>query len=114
MGLNLRVRHYWDKTIYQSFHELGLDGSLLDSDYTGNYDFARTFFNVDLNFNWRFSPGSDLFINWKNATFGGEFEDLDKLGYLKSFDNLNDYPQNNSLSVRIVYYLDYLNIKKWI
>jgi len=114
MGINLRVRHYWDKTVYQSYHELGLNGELENTEYVGEKDFVGSFFNVDLNFNWRFSPGSDLFINWKNSIFGSENSDLHKQTYFNSYANFNDYVQQNSLSIRLVYYLDYLNVKKWI
>lgn len=110
MGLYLRVRHYWDKTVYQSFHSLSEEGELLKTDYNEDHDFIGSYFNVDLNFNWRFSPGSDIFINWKNAVFGNE--DMDILNQKYGFQNFGSYPQQNSLSIRIVYYLDYLNIKK--
>jgi len=114
MGINLRVRHYWDKTVYQSFHELGLEGELLDTDFSGSYDFVGSFFNIDLNFNWRFSPGSDLFINWKNSIVGDEDNELFNQHYFNSFNNFSNYLQQNSLSIRLVYYLDYLNVKKWL
>lgn len=97
---------------YQSFHVLGQDGDLEDTDFTGDYNYVGSFFNIDLNFNWRFSPGSDIFINWKNSTFGGN-EDITKT-YFNDFSEFQNYAQQNSLSVRIVYYLDYLSVKKWM
>ncbi len=114
IGLNLRIRHYWDRGIYQSFHNLSPDGKLLDSDYDINKDYAGTFFNIDLNFNWRFAPGSDIFINWKNSISGIENLDINDINYFKSFDKFDSYIHNNSLSVRIVYFLDYQSLRKSI
>jgi len=114
IGLNLRVRHFWERGVYSSYHELAEDGWLLDTDYNQNHDYIGSFFNVDLNFNWRFAPGSDIFINWKNSIGGGEDPELvniREIGYFKGVNNLGQYPQNNSLSVRIVYFLDYVNFK---
>jgi len=33
--------------------------------------------------------------------------------YFKNFDNTISSPQNNNLSIKIIYYLDYLDFKKW-
>jgi len=117
IGLNLRVRHYWERGLYQSFHELAEDGDLLDTDYMRDLDYNYTFFNIDLNFNWRFAPGSDIFINWKNSIEGGDDRTLSNISDINYFNGINShgqYPQNNSISVRIVYYLDYLNVKNWL
>ena len=68
--MNFRLRHYWFKANYDSFHELQEDGSLVNSDFGGVPDFSFNAFNIDFNFNWRFAPGSDIFINWKNSISG--------------------------------------------
>lgn len=112
IGLNMRVRHYWDRGIYRSFHHLSQEGLLLQTDYDAPHDYTGSFFNIDLNFNWRFAPGSDIFINWKNNIAGGENLMIHGQNYFNSFKNFENYPQTNSLSVRIVYFIDYLNIKK--
>ena len=115
IGIDMRVRHLWERGLYQSFHKLSLEGDLLDTDYSDNLDFNFTFFNVDLNFNWRFAPGSDIIINWKNSISGGDNNQLvniSDLNYLDGISSLSRYPQTNSLSLRVVYFLDYLNIKK--
>lgn len=117
IGLNLRIRHYWDRGLYQSYHELLPDGELGYTDYDPNLDYEETFFNVDLNFNWRFAPGSDIFINWKNSIAGGHDNSLFNIGdinYFGSLENFSQYPQNNSISLRIVYFIDYLEARKWL
>jgi len=118
IGLNLRTRHYWERGVYSSYHDLSNEGHLGQTNYDLNNDYEGSFFNVDLNFNWRFAPGSDIFINWKNSISGGTdntMTSIGDIGYFDGLNNLRQYPQNNSISVRVVYYLDYyLNIKKWI
>ncbi len=112
MGLDLRIRHYWDKVKYNSFYSLvdsgvltslGFDG--LDENRNPYFDVNTNFFNIDMQYQWRFAPGSDLFIVWKNNITRRDNAYADN--YLKNFGNLFDQLQNNSISVRAVYFLDY-------
>jgi len=117
IGLNLRLRHYWSKAVYLSFHELSQDGLLLDTDFSADRDFTFNSMNLDLNFNWRFAPGSDIFLNWKSNVVGYNDDsntDFANVTYRSGVSEINDLPQNNSISVRIVYYLDYLSLKNRI
>ncbi len=114
MGLDFRLRHYWSKVVYEDFFELDDNGMLMDSEYDEFHDFSFNLFNIDLNYRWRFAPGSDIFINWKNNIAGGQYSDqinYENLGYFRGLRNLSDYEQNNSFSVRVVYFLDYQQIK---
>ena len=110
MGINARVRHYWFKANYTDFYELTLDGLLQETDLSDIPDFTEQFFNVDLNFNWRFAPGSDIILNWKNS-ISGRAEGFNSAetnwNYRKGINELNDLPTQNSVSLKIVYYLDY-------
>ena len=115
IGLEFRMRHYWIRGVYNSFHLLGPEGELLDTDYNEDHNFSFNQFNIDLNFNWRFAPGSDIFINWKNNISGNTNIDnaaYKNLNYLDGLNELSNYPQDNSISIRIVYFLDYLSLKK--
>jgi len=60
--------------------------------------------------NWWFAPGSQMSIVWKNS-----MEDYNDILTIDWFDNINNtfntIPQN-SLSFKIVYYLDYLYLRK--
>ncbi|MCB9308956.1 MAG: carbohydrate binding family 9 domain-containing protein [Lewinellaceae bacterium] len=113
MGINLRIRHYWDNVQYLSFGTLNDDGTLKPIDFDGNDDsgahaFNQNFnlFNVDFQFSWRFAPGSDMFLVWKNEIFKSDEEYLSS--YSQNFGQLFDGGQSNSISLRVVYYLDYL------
>ena len=111
MSLRLRTRHYWAKVSYNEFQLLEEDGYLGSTDYEGNHDYNFNAFNVDLNFRWRFAPGSDIFITYKNAIVGGD--EFPKQRYFDNFKSFNTLPQSNSISVKVIYFLDYLNLKKY-
>ena len=117
MSFNLRTRHDWTKIVYNSFHLLGPEGELLDTEYWDDEaDFTFDFFSVDWGFNWRFARGSDLFLVWKSNIAGGVFDpavDFRSVSYFNGLSTFRDHPQQNSLSLRITYYLDQTNFRKW-
>ena len=115
MGLNMRVRHYWDKVIYHKFLTLDNSSNLVSNSFNGMkddgepyFDTNINFFNIDLQYQWRFAPGSDLFIVWKNSitSRNTEFD----ANYFGNIANLWNNLQNNSVSVRAVYFLDYQSV----
>jgi hypothetical protein len=112
MGINLRARHYWSDRRNKAFYDLTADGGLID--YQGpelkttnqNYNV----FNIDLIYTWQFAPGSELSITYKNLS---ETNDsfLTKR-YFRNLDYILSGPQNNSLSIKMLYYIDYLDLRK--
>ncbi len=115
MGLNIRIRHYWDKVQYQEFGTLKENGYLDFLDYSGKsnegnpvFDRNVNIFNIDLQYNWRFAPGSDVIFVWKNQIFNNdkEFE----RDYFSNLGGLFESLQTNSFSVRFLYFLDYLQV----
>jgi hypothetical protein len=80
-------------------------------DFTGNADRNVNFFNIDMVYTWQFAPGSFLNLVWKNAItdYGTEVVE----GYLKNFGNVLSADQNNNISLKVIYFLDYLQIRKW-
>jgi len=113
-GIDLRVRHYWSKVQYDSFHRLLDNGYLGKSDYASFNDFTFNSLALDLVYKWRFAPGSDIFIVWKNNILGFESEetvDYANFNYGNSVKQLGNLPQNNSLSLRVVYFIDYNRLK---
>jgi hypothetical protein len=86
------------------------DGSLGNTEYNEFNDFSFGLLNVDLNYRWRFAPGSDLIINWKNNISGVVNErafDYGERTYFDDLGSLSSFPENNSVSIRLAYYLDY-------
>lgn len=110
MDLFFRLRHYWSKAVYQEYYALGEDGNLLPSEYDFNHDVNFNVLNVDLAFTWVFTPGSELSIVWKNVInqTGSEIPE----NYFNNVESLADLPQLNSLSVKVLVFVDYLWLKK--
>ncbi len=114
MGLTLRGRHYWSKVNPQQFYELDTYGKLQTptNPFNGNVNQNYNYLSVDMQFNWQFAQGSFFSIVWKdiadNFQYSGNFEQK----YLKNLGNTVDGNQFNSLSVRVIYFLDYLTLKR--
>jgi hypothetical protein len=114
MGVTLRVRHYWSKVNPQQFYELDTYGKLQTPTvaFTRNVNQNYNNLNVDLVYNWQFAQGSFFSIVWKdvasNFEKGGNFEQK----YFKNLGNTIDGNQFNSLSVKVIYFIDYLTMKK--
>ena len=61
-------------------------------------------------YTWRFAPGSELTLVWKNAIYtGGNVIFYD---YMQNIRDLFKSDALNSLSLKILYYLDYQSLKK--
>ena len=112
MGLTLRARHYWSKVSPQEFFELDKDGNLQqpNSPYTRNRNQNYNFLSADLVYTWQFAQGSFITVVWKDISenFSRSFEK----GYFKNVSNTINLPQFSSLSVRVIYFLDYLSVRK--
>jgi hypothetical protein len=109
-SLSLRVRHYWSQAKYYDYLELNKNGSLERSTYWENHDINYNAFTVDLQFVWYFAPGSEMSVVWKNMI--NTQDDALAYGYWNDFRSTITSPQSNSFSVRVLYYLDYQNLKK--
>lgn len=119
MGMTLRVRHYWSKVAYDSAFHLTPDGFLHPTDYALGDDGGiprhdRNFnaFNVDLVYNWQFAPGSMLTFVWKNAIYTDEPDTSPT--FAQNLSSVLLAPQLNSLSLRLLYFLDYQEARHWV
>ncbi len=118
-NLVFRLRHYWQQVKYEDFMLLNKkDGSMLETSYSGLdkdgknlHNINANFFNIDCVFTWRFAPGSDLFITWKNAIYN-ENQELLQYNYFGNTGRLIGMPQTNSLNIKMLYFLDYNEIKR--
>ncbi len=112
MGIMVRGRHYWSNRNNKAFYFLRDDGELQSHD---GAEFKSTHtnynvFNIDLVYSWRFAPGSVLSVAYKNLS--EDLETENRLGYFQNFDRVTGLPQNNSVSMKILYYVDYLQLAK--
>ena len=112
MSLTLNARHYWTTGKYRLYYTLLDDGQIQANDtygLTNNNDFNYNVFNIDLVYSWQFAPGSNLSVVYKNY-----IEDQISTVTKNVFDNFSrviDLPQTNSVSVKLIYYLDYQKMK---
>jgi hypothetical protein len=108
---SFRLRQYWSKGEYADFHTLLDDGNLDPAgfDFAENKNFNFNSFNIDFVFTWLFAPGSSLNLVWKNTILHEKAGVVNN--YLDNFEYLIESPQYNSLSLKILYYLDYQQIK---
>ncbi len=111
-ALNLRLRHYWSNVRYQSFYFLERSGDLADILLPDEYDANVNLFNSDISYIWQFLPGSELSLVWKNY-FSDYGQDTSRT-YFKNLKEVFSFSALNSLSLRVIYYLDYQMIKKII
>ncbi len=114
MSINLRARHYWSRVEYSDFYELLEDGYLSPSigydTYGEDYNYNYNAFTIDMQYLWRFAPGSELSLVWKNSIFTSETEIINS--FLENLNNTFQSSQINSISLKILYYLDYQYLVK--
>lgn len=110
MNIIARARYYWGKVNYKEYYELMDDGNLAETDFTGNYDLNFNIFNVDFVYAWEFAPGSYLNVIWKNNIF--QSDDIGTDDFIANCKKTFTEPQTNGLSVKLIYYFDYLYLKK--
>lgn len=116
-AINLRFRNFWSVADYSDnvFFQLNNDGTRTQIAYDVNDENnvnPNTNFNIwnlDLSYSWRFAPGSVATLLYRNQIFNQD--DLSTLGYGESLGNLFDQAQTNQLSLRVVYFIDYNNVK---
>lgn len=120
MGLTFRLRHYRSSIKYLSFSKLNLDGSVspldnfsgLDENGNSAYNINFNAFTIDLVYRWVFLPGSEINVVWKNSIFTSDDKVAENYFYnLRS--TFNNGP-TNSVSVKVIYWLDYDSIKKLV
>ena len=111
MGITFRARHYWSKVHYTEFFDLEDDGHLSGAIAASeNPDDNVNFFNIDMIYTWQFAPGSFINVSWKDAA---QLYDQDIINpYYHNLTRTFGTPQQNNFSIKIIYYLDYLTLKK--
>lgn len=108
MSVNFRLRHYWSSVLYSDYFVLEENGRLGETDYEEFHDLSLNFFNIDMVYRWRFAPGSDIFFIWKNSMSDiSNDSDFIQYSYRAGFNSLGKFPERNSLSLKLVYFLDY-------
>lgn len=117
MALNLDLRHNWSTATYDRLYNLDdEDGTvtIIEEDKNNeritenNVSFSA--FNIDLGFRWRFAPGSDINVVYKNVILTNGGDPLER-NYFRDLDATLNAPQINSVSIRVAYFVDYLTLR---
>jgi hypothetical protein len=109
LGIDCRIRHYLATVNYKNYGILNNEG-LVQSQIKPEQNILNmintnvNLFNVDLQLRWRFRPGSDLFLVWKNSI--SKFDRDIETTVFGNLKNTINEPQNNSISLRAIYWLD--------
>ncbi len=108
-SLSLTFRHNWETVAYgDQFYDLTSNGGLAPTTYSrDNVNFNS--WNLDLNYSWQFAPGSQLSAFYRNSIFGSSTDP--KLNFTDNLDELFSEPKQHLVSLRLVYFIDYNNIK---
>ncbi len=110
MGITFRARHYVSTVDNKEFYLLQRDGSLLaNAGFHPDVNQNANFFNIDMVYTWEFAPGSFINIVWKNAA--QSYTDVVEKQYFKNLSNTISQDNNNNLSLKVIYFLDYLKFK---
>ena len=113
-AIDLRFRNYWTSVDYSDgiFFKLNDDGTkdIVDYQITEENDPNRNFniWNLDLSFRWRFAPGSEASLLYRNQIFNSDNQAT--LGYTESLNKLFKQAVQNTISLRVTYFLDYNNV----
>lgn len=109
MSLAFDARHYWSEANYSQYDLLNQDGTLGAVPQNLNTNVNFNSFNVFLNLVWQFKPGSEMSIVYQNSIYSSG-QNLET-NYFNDADYTFRAPQSNSLSVKIIYFLDYMTMR---
>lgn len=113
MNATIRLRHNWTNIINRSFYKLKTDGNWSDFPFADGRNRNFNVFNIDMFYTWDFKWGSRITFNWKNALGSNVFlNPYSNDNYSKNLVAVFNNPHSNEFSVKIVYYLDYLNLRR--
>ncbi|AUC83950.1 hypothetical protein CW731_00990 [Polaribacter sp. ALD11] len=108
-SLSLSFRHYWSDVAYNGYYNLNADGSLSKKANYNGKDVNFNSWNLDLNYFWQFAPGSQLIVFYRNSIF--DANNKSGLDFYKNLENLFNQPNQHTLSLRFVYFIDYNALK---
>ena len=113
-SLSLRFRNFWSTAdYYEKLFELLDDGTRKEVNYSilnRNPNTNFNIWNLDLNFEWWFAPGSNMVLLYRNQIFNRDNQS--GINYYNSLKNLFETPTEHQLSLRLNYLIDYNKIKK--
>ncbi len=110
ISLNAKLRYHIDQIKNLTFNDLNKDGYLYQNNYNGEHNVNYTTWTSDISLNWRFAPGSQISIVWKNGIDNQSNQLINH--WISNLQESFNLAQENSLSLKVIYYLDYLYLRK--
>ncbi|WP_194850373.1 DUF5916 domain-containing protein [Nonlabens antarcticus] len=115
-ALSLSFRNFWSRARFsRNFGELQNDGTTKPSNFelaeNSNPDANFNVWNLDLSYRWRFAPGSEATLLYRNSIFNVDSQG--SIDYRNSLTNLFEEPVRHNISLRISYFIDVNNAKNW-
>lgn len=108
-GIKLITRYYYTKCNYQKLMILDKEGNL-SSEYVdtspNKYNFINNIFNIDLTYEWNFSPGSILLFVFKTELLK-ELQNTNGISFSQNIRYLLNSGKIHTFLIKIQYYLDY-------
>jgi Domain of unknown function (DUF5916) len=115
MGLTLNVRHYWSGVNPTEVLLLNTKGYLEKPSFVTNApsNYARNFnaFALNMVYTWQVANGSFLNIAWQDEANEFVAKDFEQ-NYFTNIKRTFNVNNANTISVKLVYFIDYLNLKK--
>jgi hypothetical protein len=111
LNISLRTRHYWNRVNYQRFFNVAADGTHMPRAFIANQDENYNLFNVDAFLTWDFRLGSRVIVGYKNW-LGDPYAVGSGPGYLHNLKNTFRTSHGNELTVKLIYFLDYNQLRK--
>ncbi|AUC81952.1 DUF5916 domain-containing protein [Lacinutrix sp. Bg11-31] len=114
-SLTLSFRNYWSAVQYENdIYALGDNGRLnRDDNYTkddiDDPDVNFSTWNLNLTYSLQFAPGSFLTAQYRNRIFN--YSNDGAQAFNDSLKDLFDQPNGNTFSLKMVYFIDYSNLK---
>jgi Domain of unknown function (DUF5916) len=113
MNITVRGRHYWNQVRNHEFYNVDAKGYWNTRPYLQGKDLNVNIFNIDMFYVWDFRPGSRVVAGWKNwvdPEFSNDIQS--RPSYKQNISHVFDLSHGNEFTIRFIYYLDYLDLKK--
>ena len=114
LNFTLRARHYWNKVRYNSFYNVDSEGTMIPRPFISGTEENYNVFNVDAFLTWDFRYGSRMILGWKNWIDDYLGVDPQYRAYARNLSKTFSIPHGNELTVKVIYFLDYNQLRKKI
>ncbi len=110
MNISIRARHNWALVENFEYFDLESEGDLTSNLHPDNEDRNFNAFNIDVIYRFRFAPGSEINLIYKNSILSETGQLIYNFG--ENFSSMFNERNENVISFKFLYFLDYLKIQR--